>query len=111
MVPAGRLNQRVTFQAPTQTDDAGGGHSVAWGGDLTVWGAFFPERGRERVEGGRLQAALGGRLVVRRSSATDAITEGHRVLIGGEPYQIRSKADEEQRRAEYTFTVEKGVAQ
>lgn len=112
MPGAGKLaRNRVTFQAETQVPDEGGGYQVGWVDIVSNWSAeFLPERGRERVEAGRLAAPMSGTLKVRWSSETTAITERHRVLIQGEPWNIRSVANEDQRHRFITMTVEKGVA-
>jgi SPP1 family predicted phage head-tail adaptor len=115
-ISAGRLDRMVIFQAETQTSDGAGGYSLSWSTVLTAWAEFRPERGRERIEAGRLEAALGGVLRVRSSVASRAITEGNRVLIpptgeaaeDGETYQIRSISDPDRQFRE--MTVEKGVA-
>lgn len=110
-MPAGKLRNRVTFQAETQISDGGGGYQVGWGDVVANWSAeFLPERGRERIEAGRLAAPMGGTLKVRWSSETAAITEQHRVLIDGVPWNIRSVANEDRRHRFVTMTVEKGVA-
>lgn len=110
MPGAGRLNRRVTFQAEVQTPDGGGGYVLAWSSFLTVWGGFQPERGREALAAGRLQSAASGVLTVRVSSDTETITTDHRVLIDGEPYQVRSIGQPDQSRKFYEMVVEKGVA-
>lgn len=109
-MPAGKLNKRVIFQSEQQVSDGGGGYELGWADTLEVWGQYNPEKGREKVEQGRLEDALAGTLRVRHTSETEAITAGQRVLIDGEPFQIRSAANEDQRRMFMTFTVEKGVA-
>lgn len=108
---AGPLRDRVTFQREVRTTDAGGGAATIWQNDLTVWGGFRPERGRERLEAGRLESAVAGVLRVRSSTDTGAITAANRVLIRGEQYQIRT-ADNPDRKNQYIeFVVERGVAQ
>lgn len=110
MASAGQLNKRVTFQSATVVEDAGGGGAETWGGDITVAGGFRPERGRERIEAGRVEAALAGVLKVRSSAATRAIdAETHRVLIDGEPYNITSVSNPDQRNAYLEMTVEAGT--
>ena len=109
-MPVGRRNKFVTFQGETRTDDSGGGYSLGWTDTLKIWAEFRPERGRERVEAGRLAAPLGGWVRVESTGATRAITESHRIIIDGESFQIRSIANEDQRNRELTMTVEKQVA-
>lgn len=107
---AGRARDRVTFQVETQTDDGGGGYALAWVDALTVSGEYRPERGRERVEAGRLETSMAGTLRVRWSSESRAITTAHRVLIDGEAYQIRSIENEDRRNRDLVMVVERGVA-
>lgn len=107
---AGQLNKRVTFQTATETSDGGGGGSTSWGGNVTVWGQFRPERGRERLEAGRLESAEAGVLTVRSSEATRAITSAYRVLIDSIPFNIRAVSNPDQRNKAIEMVVEKGVA-
>lgn len=110
MVSAGQLRKRVTFQVETRVPDGGGGFSETWGGDIVVWGQLVPERGSERLEAGRLEAALGGVLRIRSSSETAVITEAYTVKIDGQRYQIRSISNPDQRGKVLEMVVEKGVA-
>lgn len=110
MPRAGQMNRRVTFQQEVAVADAGGGREHAWSGGFTVWGQFMPESGRERLEAGRLEAALAGVLRVRSSIQARTITASHRVLIDGAAHQIRSIANPDQRRRFIEFVVERGVA-
>ena len=109
-MPAGRLRTRVIFQRETQTPDGGGGHSVTWGSDMQIWADFRPERGFERLAAGHVSAPLSATLKVRYSDATAAISAAWRVLIAGTLWNVRSVADEDQRKRYLTMTVESGVA-
>lgn len=109
-MPAGRLNKRCTFQSATLVDDGGGGSSTTWVDGVTVWGGLVVERGRERVEAGRLVGDTGGLLIVRSSSVTKAIGLDTRVSIDGEIWNIRSNENEDQHDKFRSMVVEKGVA-
>jgi SPP1 family predicted phage head-tail adaptor len=109
-MPAGRLKTRVTFQSETRTPDGGGGHSVTWGNDLQVWADFRPERGFERIDAGHVSTPLAATLRVRYSDAAAAVSSASRVLIAGSLWNVRSVADEDQRRRYLTMTIESGVA-
>lgn len=109
-MPAGRLNKRCTFQSPVETDDGGGGSAIVWTDGVTVWGGLAPERGRERVDAGRLTGNTGGVLTVRSSIATAAITPASRVIIDGETWNVRSNESPDQRGKFREMVVEKGVA-
>ena len=106
----GRRNKRVTFQTETKVPDGAGGYEHTWGGNVIRWGGFVPERGTEKVQAGRIEAPLGGVLNVRYSSAVAAFGSEDRVLIDGQPYNIRSVSNPDQRRKELDFIVEGGVA-
>lgn len=96
---AGPLRDRVTFQAESHVSDGGGGNALTWTTvtGTPVWGGFRPERGGERLDGGRLAQAMGGTLKVRSSAVTRAITTEHRAVIDGTAYQIRSVSNPDRR--------------
>lgn len=110
MARAGALNKRVIFQLATEVADGGGGNALTWADALTVWGQFLPERGRERLEAGRLEASVAGLLRVRSSAASRAVTERYRVQIDSVPYQIRSISNPDQRNVMLEMLVERGGA-
>lgn len=103
---AGRLRKRVTFQSESRSSDGGGGSAITWGNDLEVYGEFAPQKGREQLEAGRLEAALAGILRVRSSSETRAIDETWTVVIGSDRYQIRSIINPDQKNDMLEMTVE-----
>ena len=105
---AGRLNKRVTFQRPIHGETPSGGLSEAWGGDLTVWGGFRPDRAGEKDNAGREEATVTGTLTVRCSSQTNAIKEDWRVWIAGELYSIDSIMNPDQRGREWQMSVTRG---
>lgn len=107
---AGRLNKRVTFQEETRTSDGGGGAAVAWQDVLTCWGGYSPDRGREKLEAGRLETSAAGILKVRSSIASRALGASNRVLIDGAAHQIRSVSNPDQHKRFLEFVVELGVA-
>jgi head-tail adaptor len=106
----GRLRKRVRFEQEVRNPDGAGGYALAWAEVLAVWGGLQLDRGRERVEAGRLAEAAGGVLIVRSSIASRAITPAHRVVIDGVAWNIRSIADPGQRNAELEMVVERGAA-
>lgn len=109
-MPAGRRRKRVTFQEAFETPDGGGGNATSWRNTVTVWGGLREERGRERVEAGRLESAMAGTLTVLSSSDTRQIGAANRVLIDGIAYQIRSIGNPDQKNKELEMVVERGVA-
>lgn len=111
MARIGRLNKRVTFQSESRVPDGAGGNSVSWANGVTVWGAFHPERGRERLQGGRLEASLAGILVVRSSNDTRSITERDVVTVDGIRYAIKSISNPDQRNHMLEMMVERGTGE
>ena len=109
---AGALRRRCIFASQGETPDGYGGFTLGWNALDPVWGHLRPERGTERLEGGRLEANLGAVLRVRSSATTRAITESYKVTISGVDYQIRSIANPDQRNKYIEMTLERGgVAQ
>lgn len=107
---AGPLRKRVVFERQTVTSDGGGGGSVTWSTLLTAWGGFAPQRGRERINNGRLAESVAGVLTVRSSSDSRGVTSADRVKIDGVPYQIHSITNPDQRNQYLEMTVERGAA-
>lgn len=112
MARGGQFRDRVTFQAEAKTPDGAGGNTRAWANVANgeVWGRFIPEKGSERVAGGRLQDAQGAVLRVRSFSVTEAITPAHRVLIDGVAWNIRSVANPDRRSKVIEMVLDKGGA-
>lgn len=109
---AGRLRERVLFERATVTDDGYGGTETGWTPLASLPGAvrasYRPERGGERIEGGRTAASLSGVLTVRSSSGTRDVTEADRVVIDGTSHAIRSITNPDQRGRFLEMVVERG---
>jgi SPP1 family predicted phage head-tail adaptor len=105
------MNRRVRFDAEVETADGGGGSTRSWTSIATVWGEYMPERGRERIEAGHLEASNVGILNVRYSSLLAAmVLSSSRVMIDGVAHQIRSIINPDQRKHRLEMVVERGVA-
>jgi len=89
-LPAGKRNQRITFQQRASGSDALGQEAVNWA-DLatqpTVWAMAKPVRGSEYFAAGQMQARAD---VVFNIRYRADVTELLRVLWNGEPYEITS---------------------
>lgn len=110
MARAGQFRDRVTFQQSVDVPDGGGGVAITWQTVAVVWGHYMPQRGRERVAAGRMEAAVEGVLHVRGSPETSAITAAHRAVIDGAAYNIRSVTNPDRRGQIIEMTIEEGVA-
>jgi head-tail adaptor len=109
-MPAGRLRKRIRFEREVRNPDGAGGYSLAWIEFLIIWGGLQVERGRERVDGGRLAEAVGGAVTIRSSNAARSITPACRAVIDEEVWNIRSVTNPDQRGKYLELVVERGVA-
>lgn len=108
---AGRLRKRVRFETETLTADGAGGNSRSWPTVAVVWGDYSPERGREKMEAGRIEASNLGILNVRYSTILAALVlPSSHVIIDGVPHNIRSIINPDQRRQRLEMIVERGTA-
>lgn len=105
---AGQMRSRVTFRRESNTADGAGGNARTWTDVATVWGQLSPERGREKLQAGRLEEQQGAVLKVRSSSTMRSITTEHQCVIDSEQYQIRSSSNPDQRNRFIEFVVERG---
>lgn len=107
----GKLDQRITFQAATETDDGGGGKDVTWADFAsvpTVWADAHPASGRESVQDGAFNAS--GSWVFHIRNRSD-VSERDRIMWNGEPYNIRRVSRRGGREMYLTIEAERGVAQ
>ena len=108
----------VTFKEPGGAGDGmGGGYSrdyVPIVGLERIKGEFKPERGRERLESGRLESTVAGTLRVRSSAAARSVRAGNIVTMheieGDEDYNIHAVINPDQRNRYLEFTIERGGA-
>jgi len=87
---AGSLDQRITFQEGIETSDGAGGISTSWADIVTVpkvWARVWPKSARELTEEGRINAV--GLYAFKIRNRSD-ISEKHRIIWGGENYNIRA---------------------
>lgn len=109
-MPAGQLRDRITFQREAISDEGGGGGPTVWSNVCTVWGGLRLEKGRERIEAGRLDSVVAGVLTVRDSGVMRAITVRDRAVIRGVVWNIRSNENEDRHLRMRAMVVERGVA-
>lgn len=77
MIRIGRLDRRVTIQAPTETRDAAGESIITWAEFKTVWADRRDVRGQERF---RIDQRLATRTAVFRIRWFSGVTEKMRLL-------------------------------
>ncbi len=111
MAKIGPLDQRITFQSRTQSDDGGGGKIDVWANfetDPTVWADAIPLYGKEGVEDGAFNAS--GAWVFKVRNRQD-VTERDRILWNGEAYNIQRIMRRGARELYLTIEAVRGVAQ
>ena len=106
----GQMDQRITLQRATETDNVLGGSDVTWG-DLasnpTVWAHVRPLGGREAMIADGVSAEQKHLFTLRNRSD---ITEADRIVWLGAPFNIR-RIEREGTRAKYlSIEAERGVA-
>lgn len=111
---AGRLRERVTFQARAVADDGYGNEvSGPWEDQFTVAANIAPARGREEVLAQRLQGVRPVEITVRWSSQTVQIQPDWRAVNARKPeeiYNIHDIRDPDGKRAWNVLTCTLGVA-
>ena len=119
MIGSKELTHFVRFERQSSADDGHGNTVAAWetiSGLSEVGVRFWPEKGRERIEAGRLEATMLGTLTVRFTDTVAAVTAADRVVFlsggyAGKAFQIRSEPVPTPNRTEIDFVIESGVAQ
>lgn len=76
---AGRLTERVAFDAPNGTTDAFGGTTESWTPGDPVAGQWIYGKGDEAVQAAREAGRYAYKIKVRSSAATRAVTTDHRM--------------------------------
>lgn len=110
-MPAGKLRDRITFQAASQVADGGGGFETAWLDQFTVWGQLMVGSVRERLEAGRLEASATAILRIRWSNQALQIKADWRAVIRGQTYNIRQLPEDPTRKRQWVdIQIETGVA-
>jgi len=87
---AGRLDRRITIQAPTVTKSASGAPVEGWADVATVWAAVNPKSGREYWSAQQRVAELDSVFRIRYRTG---VTRQMRIAYGGEYYDIADVAE------------------
>lgn len=108
----GDFRHRVAFEKRADASDKYGGTKAAWAAQFTVAAAIRAKFGSEAVTAARLEGTQPVTITVRRTSKTADVdaTWRARDVKSGEIYNIRSKADPDDRRAYIELLCEAGAA-
>lgn len=79
MSRAGKLTERVAFDAPSGTTDAFGGDTVAWTAGNPVSAQWIYGKGDEGVQAARQAGRKAYKIKVRSSAAMRAVTTDYRM--------------------------------
>ena len=88
---AGRLRDKLSIQASTETRDAHGQGILTWATIATVWGRIEPLRGRELFQAQQVESRVDTRITIRRYAG---LTANHRILFGSRIFELVSVPDE-----------------
>ena len=86
---AGRLNQRVTFQAHVLIETDMGGVIEGWEDRFTPWAHVRYLRGSEAVMQARLVSKAPVIITVRRSAQSEGITSEWRAIVGSVIFDLK----------------------
>ena len=111
MMRAGKLDRKMTFQSPFETEDGLGGREDGWTDAFTVRAGYTRLRGTEAVMAARLEGRQPTVIRVRASADTRRIDTDWRAIDtrSGEIFNIRSVIETDDRRW-IDITGESGVA-
>lgn len=116
MATTGSMSKIATFKRDTGAVGVGGSRTRNWTdlpGLVRVPVEFKPQRGRERVAAGRLEAATIAFVSIQACEAVRHLTPADIVVIHDEtgdlPCRIYSIENPDQRNRDYEIVVEKGV--
>jgi SPP1 family predicted phage head-tail adaptor len=104
---AGSLREPITVQRQTAQSDGMGGQAIQWDELFTTRAQVKPLSGREALQAMQLQASITHRIYIR--FRTD-LTTADRILLRGQPLQIRSILNMEMRSQWLELSCEQGVA-
>jgi SPP1 family predicted phage head-tail adaptor len=85
MIDPGRLNKRLTLQAPVESDDGQGGVVRDYVGQQTLWAQVEPLAARDGVAANTGGAVLRVRITLRGGVA---LSRDHRLAYGASVYRI-----------------------
>lgn len=106
----GKMDQRVTFQMESRSDDDGGGSSLNWVNVPTiptVWASVRALKGRERIGADRVEAEAGYLITIRNRSD---LSENNIAIWKGRKLNIRFIRDNSERPLYLEIETDMGVA-
>lgn len=90
----GELNQRVTIQTPSATQDANGEMVPGWAPYVTVWASVVDISGKEYLAGAAVQNPVQTKIVIRYLAG---VVPAMRVSHRGNTYSIEAVLGQDQK--------------
>lgn len=106
-ITAGMLREPLTIQRKLAVSDGMGGQAIQWIDLTTVRAHVKPLSGREAVQAMQLQASITHRIYMRYRAD---LTPADRLVMRGQPLQIRSVINVEMRNRWLELACDAGVA-
>ena len=94
MTDPGKLNRRLTLEAPVENDDGAGGVTRSYTAIATLWASVEPVAARGEAVASALGATISHRIRIRYSAD---ITLRHRFRDGARSFRIVAMRDRDQR--------------
>lgn len=86
----GALRHRITIEAPSATEDAGGGRAITWTAFATLWAQIEQTGGRALVRAGEVEPQTNYRLTIRHIAGVKA---GMRANWNGKLIELTAVSD------------------
>lgn len=104
---AGSLRDTITVQRQSAQSDGMGGQAIQWDDLFSTRAQVKPLSGREALQAMQLQATITHRIYIRFRAD---LTTADRILLRGQPLQIRSILNIEMRSQWLELSCDQGVA-
>ncbi len=104
---AGSLRNPITVQRQSAQSDGMGGQAIQWDDLFSTRAQVKPLSGREALQAMQLQATITHRIYIRFRAD---LTTADRILLAGQPLQIRSILNMEMRSQWLELSCDQGVA-
>lgn len=104
---AGKLREPITIQRKQTASDGMGGQALQWVDLFATRADVRPVSGREAVQAMQLQASITHRIYIRYRAD---LTAADRIMLRGQPLQIRAIINIEMRNRWLELACDQGVA-
>jgi SPP1 family predicted phage head-tail adaptor len=93
---AGKLDKRITLQSQTETADGGGGFTVVWTDEITVWASISSPGARdiERLQAMKQQSEISHKVIIRYR---EGVSTAWRVKFGTRYFNIAAITNPEEK--------------